>query len=192
VEKRTVEPSSAIDDAALLLLLRAHEPAGLAHLYDRYGRLVFTMALRVVQDHGAAEEITQDVFLRCWNSIERYQPTQGSLVTWLLAITHHRAIDELRSRRGQHQRREISVEQFEHLGVRDSAIDQALLRDEIRASLDSLPLAQREAIELIFWSGYTRREAADRLGVPLGTLHTRIRLGMEKLRDGFSRLFGDE
>lgn len=187
-----VAPATPADDTAILALLRAQSPAGLAQLYDRYGRLVYSIAFRVVQDRGAAEEIVQDVFLRCWTNIERYAPAQGSLASWLVAIAHHRAIDELRSRRGKAQRRELSVDEMVYLPARDPGFDEALLRDEVRGALSTLPAAQREAIELIFWGGLTRREAADQLGVPIGTLHTRLRLAMDKLREVYSHLFGDE
>jgi len=163
-------------------MIREQPTAGLAALYDRYGRLIFSVALRVVQDHGTAEEITQDVFLRCWRNIDRYQPSQGSLPSWLLAITHHRAIDELRSRRGKDMRREISDDSLPPLVALDSGFDEALLRGEVHEALHVLPPAQRDVIELIFWGGLTRREVADRLHLPLGTVHTRLRLGMEKLR----------
>ena len=188
----TAVPPSQVDDAALVLLLQQRSVAALAQLYDRYGRLVYGMALRIVQDAGTAEEITQDVFLRCWNNSDRYHPAQGSLATWLLTIAHHRAIDELRSRRGQARRNEVSVEDLHYLASTDPAVDDALLRDEVHKSLRALPEAQRVAIELIYWSGLSRQEVAAKLGVPLGTVHTRLRLGMDKLRDTFSRLFGDE
>jgi RNA polymerase sigma-70 factor (ECF subfamily) len=173
-----VQPS----DSMLIALLHTQPAAGVAALYDRYGRLVFSIALRIAQDHGAAEEITQDVFLRCWRNIDRYHPRQGSLVTWLLAIAHHRAIDELRSRRGKDMRREVSGEAIHPLAVLETGFDEALLRGEVQEALHLLPPAQRNVIELIFWGGLTRREVADRLGLPLGTVHTRLRLGMEKLR----------
>lgn len=185
-------PHTASGDAAIVALLRERSPDGLAQLYDRYSTLIYSVALRVVQDRGIAEEITQDVFLRCWNSIDRYQPQQGSLTAWLLAIAHHRAIDELRSRRNKTLRREVDVDTIAPLPVFDPRFDEALVRDEVRESLSVLPPAQREAIELIFWRGYTRREAADKLGVPIGTLHTRLRLGMDKLRQALDRLFGDD
>jgi len=169
-------------DGALIALLHTQPAAGVAALYDRYGRLVFSIALRIAQDHGAAEEITQDVFLRCWRNIDRYHPQQGSLVTWLLAITHHRAIDELRSRRGKDMRREVSGEAIHPLATLETGFDEALLRGEVQEALHLLPAAQRDVIELIFWGGLTRREVADRLRLPLGTVHTRLRLGMEKLR----------
>jgi RNA polymerase sigma-70 factor, ECF subfamily len=169
-------------DTALITLLYEQPAVGLAALYDRYGRLVYSMALRIAQDHGAAEEITQDVFLRCWRNIDRYHARQGSLIAWLLAITHHRAIDELRSRRGKDLRREISDDAIHPLSTLETGFDEALLRGEVHGALHLLPPAQRDVIELIFWGGLTRREVADRLHLPLGTVHTRLRLGMEKLR----------
>jgi RNA polymerase sigma-70 factor (ECF subfamily) len=176
----------------LIQLLREQPAIGVARLYDRFSRLVYSVALRVVQDHGAAEEITQDVFLRCWSSIERYQTQRGSLVSWLLAIAHHRSIDELRSRRGKNQRRELPETHLATRAADEPALDEALLRDEVRGVLEELPPAQREVIELVFWGGLTRRETADRLGVPLGTVHTRLRLGMDKLRERFASLFEQE
>lgn len=181
-----------VSDAELADLIRAQPAAGLAALYDRYGRIIFSVALRVVQDHGSAEEITQDVFLRCWRSIDRYQPSQGSLSAWLLAITHHRAIDELRSRRGKDMRREVSDESVQPMIALDPGFDEALLRGTVREALHLLPDAQRDVIELIFWGGLTRREVADRLNLPLGTVHTRLRLGMDKLRAALLQSAGDE
>jgi RNA polymerase sigma-70 factor (ECF subfamily) len=185
-------PDMTLSDGALAALLREQPAAGVAALYDRYGRLVFSLALRIVQDHGAAEEITQDVFLRCWRSIDRYHPQQGSLAAWLLAITHHRAIDELRSRRGKDLRREISDETIHPLAAPDTGYDAALLRGEVQEALHLLPPAQRDVIELIFWGGLTRREVANRLQLPLGTVHTRLRLGMEKLRSALEQASGEE
>src|SRR5262245_19601060 len=191
-DTRDTAPESALSDGALAELLREQPAAGVAALYDRYGRLVFSLALRIVQDHGAAEEITQDVFLRCWRSIDRYRVQQGSLAAWLLAITHHRAIDELRSRRGKHLRREISDEAIHPLAVLDTGYDAALLRGEVQEALHLLPSAQRDVIELIFWGGLTRREVAERLQLPLGTVHTRLRLGMEKLRAALDQASTEE
>jgi RNA polymerase sigma-70 factor, ECF subfamily len=178
-----VTAAATTSDVELVALLREQPAAGIAALYDRYGRLIFSMALRVVQDRGAAEEITQDVFMRCWRSLDRYQPSQGSLASWMLSITHNRAIDELRSRRGKDTRREISDDILQPQAVIDPGFDEALLRGEIQQALQTLPSAQRDVIELVFWSGLTRREIAEQLGLPLGTVHTRLRLGMDKLRE---------
>ena len=183
-----VTAAATASDAELVTLLREQPAAGIAALYDRYGRLIFSMALRVVQDRGAAEEITQDVFLRCWRSLDRYQPSQGSLAAWMLSITHNRAIDELRSRRGKDTRREISDDILQPQAAIDPGFEEALLRGEIQQALQMLPVAQRDVIELVFWSGLTRREIAERLSLPLGTVHTRLRLGMDKLRESLRQL----
>ena len=192
MDEGTAPPATATNDTDLVTLLRERPAAGIAALYDRYGRLVFSLALRIVGDRGAAEEITQDVFLRSWRSLDRYQPSQGSLVSWLLSIAHNRAIDELRSRRGKNARREISDEALQPQAAIDAGFDDALLRGEVQQALAELPAAQREVIELVFWGGLTRREIADRLELPLGTVHTRLRLGMDKLRGTLRRLFDEE
>jgi RNA polymerase sigma-70 factor (ECF subfamily) len=181
VEKMAASVSPAPDDAELVALLRQQPGAGIAALYDRFGRLVYSVAFRVVHDHGAAEEITQDVFMRCWRTIDRYQPQQSSLATWLLTITRNRAVDELRSRRGSAARREVSDELLQPLAS-EAEFDEPILREGVQQALQELPDAQREAIELVFWGGLTRREVAEHLQVPLGTIHTRLRLGMDKLR----------
>ena len=192
MDEATAAPSTTVSDLDLVALLRVRPADGIAALYDRYGRLVFSMALRVVQDRGAAEEITQDVFVRCWRNLDRFQPSQGSLASWLLSITHNRAIDELRSRRGKDARREISDDELQPQAAIDPGFDEALLRGEIQQALLRLPIAQRDVIELVFWNGLTRREIAERLRLPLGTVHTRLRLGMEKLRESLRQLLNDE
>ncbi len=192
VDEAMTVPTTTSGDAELVALLRDQPALGMAALYDRYGRLVFSMAFRVVQDRGAAEEITQDVFMRCWHNLERFQPSQGSLVSWLLSIAHNRAIDELRSRRSKDARREISDEALQPQATIDPGYDEALLRSEVQQALRGLPPAQREVVELVFWGSMTRREVAEHLQLPLGTVHTRLRLGMDKLRDGLRRFFAEE
>lgn len=184
-------PTATPTDAELVELLRKHPAEGMAALYDRYGRLVFSVALRVVQDRGAAEEITQDVFLRCWRNIASYRAGQGSLAVWLLSITRNRAVDELRSRRNKEARREISNELLEPAS-NDLSFDETLLRSEVERALHGLPSAQRTVIELVFWGGLSRREVADQLDLPLGTVHTRLRLAMDKLRILLSTWFAEE
>ena len=189
-EGTTAAPQSVNDDVRLVALLRERPTDGVAQLYDRYGRVVYSVALRIVHDHGTAEEITQDVFVRCWRSIASYNAERGSLAAWLLTIAHHRAIDVLRSRHGKELRNSVSDERLELMATYDPLLDHALVRGEVQAALRELPSAQREIIELIFWGGFTRREAAERLDIPLGTVHTRLRLGMDKLRATLSNLFG--
>jgi RNA polymerase sigma-70 factor (ECF subfamily) len=111
----------------------------------------------------------------------------GAASTATGPITHHRAIDELRSRRGKELRREISDETIQQFATLDPGYDEALVRGEVHEALHILPPAQRDIIELIFWAGLTRREVAERLHLPIGTVHTRLRLGMEKLRAALGR-----
>jgi RNA polymerase sigma-70 factor, ECF subfamily len=180
------------DALALVQLLEREPSTGAAALYDRYGRVVFSVALRMVGDRNVAEEITQDVFVQCWRSIGQYRSQRGSLMQWILGITHHRAIDELRSRRHNARLRETPFEE-PHLprAHLDDPIDLRLLQGTVRAALADLPPAQREVIELLYFGGLTRQEAANRLNAPLGTIHTRLRLGFAKLRDALAPLRGE-
>lgn len=187
------QPHGDSADDALLRLLRARPPEGAAALYDQYGRAVFSLALRIVGDRQIAEEITQDTFVRCWRSAERYDPRRGSLLVWLLGIAHNGAVDELRSRRGQSRRRETALDSLP-AGIEHAGIDteQHAVMSAVRDALRALPAAQREAIELIYFGGLSRQEAAERLRSPLGTIHSRIRLGMAQLRAQLAHLFDDE
>jgi RNA polymerase sigma-70 factor (ECF subfamily) len=170
------------DDQALLGRAAAGEIEALGALYDRYGRLVFGVALRITGDRGSAEEIAQDTFLRLWQHAARYQSERGSLVAWLLTIAQRRAIDEVRSRRGSARRRELPLPDAPMLDSRLDFSSLAHLRVDIQRALAELPEAQREAIELMFFGGLSSREIARRTGNPLGTISTRLRLGMERLR----------
>ena len=158
----------------------------LSELYDRYGRAMFSLAVRILRDQSDAEEIVQDVFAQAWRQAARYDTTRGAVVAWLLMMTRSRAIDRLRARRGQ-----PPLEGDHPSALRDAAdgstpIDIALLTADqvgrVRAALESLPDAQRTAIELAFHEGLTHTEVAERLEQPLGTIKTRIRLGLLRLR----------
>jgi len=174
-------------DHQLLQQAAAGGTAALGLLYDRYGRLVFSVALRISGERGSAEEITQDVFLRLWRYADRYNPAHGTLVAWMLTITQRRAIDELRSRHYGSKRREVELPEALPLAGGDHA-QQAQLRTDVQQALAELPTAQREVIEGVFFGGLSRQELAQRMGSPLPTIHTRLRLAMEKLRV----LLGDE
>lgn len=168
----------------LLLGARLRDESALAILYDRYSGLVYTLALRVVGDRDLAEEVMQDVFLRCWHGTEQYDPTRGTLPGWLLGIARNRAIDVVRSR--QHQarlrEREPLPEPGPHeIGVPDRA-EEILLREMVSQALTELSAPQRAAIELAYYGGLTQAEVATQLGEPLGTVKTRIRDGLRRLR----------
>src|SRR5918999_1743437 len=158
-------------------------------LYDRYARVVYSFALRIVGDQQVAEELLQEVFFRAWQQGSSFRASRGTFITWLLSITHNMAIDEVRKRRRRPQKSENDDPEAALAGVPDTGPDieeevwLGTLRETISAAMDTLPPAQREAIELAYFRGLTQREIAEQLGEPLGTIKTRMRLGMQKLRD---------
>lgn len=162
-------------------------------LYDRYSRLVFSTAYRVLSDAEAAEDVVQDVYVRLWRRPDRYVEARGKFLGWLLSVTRNRAIDEIRAR----GRRPLSESQLSGPTEGSSVIADAPSetatkemqsaeltdqRDLVRAALADLPDPQRVAIELAYYKGLTQAEIATTLDTPLGTIKTRIRLGMQKLR----------
>jgi RNA polymerase sigma-70 factor (ECF subfamily) len=158
----------------------------LGDLYDRHGRLIYSLALRVVRDQGEAEDIVQEVFAQVWQQASRYREARGNVIAWMLTVTRSRAIDRLRRRasRPQHAGEDSAVTE---IADGAPAIDEQLAwagrAVQIRGALESLPLLQRIAIELAFYEGLTHAEVAERLELPLGTIKTRIRQGLLKLRD---------
>jgi RNA polymerase sigma-70 factor, ECF subfamily len=177
--------ASLRDEELLALVLRRQE-AALGVIYDRYGRLVYTIALRITGDRQTAEEVVQDVFQNVWQSAGGFQAGVGTFSTWLMSIARHRAIDVTRSKRERARTREQALD-FDWAIDDDAGLDRAVmqqaLRDAVRTALDTLPASQRQAVELAYYGGLTRAEIAERLGEPLGTVKTRLRLGLMKLRD---------
>jgi RNA polymerase sigma-70 factor (ECF subfamily) len=173
------------DDELLALVARGDETA-LGAVYDRYGGLVYTIALRVTGDRQTAEEVVQDVFQGVWQTAGSYQAGRGPCAAWLVGITRHRAIDAMRSKRERARTREQTIEQggfAETRGAPDPQMSDLDVREAVRSALDELPAPQRQAIELAYYGGLTRVEIAERLGEPIGTVKTRLRLGLLKLRD---------
>lgn len=182
----TSEPRAGrVTDADLLALVCRREQAALAQLYDRYSRLVFSIGLRVVGDRELAEEVVQDVFQAVWQSAGGFQPG-ASVSAWLIGITRHRAIDATRSRRFRARQREDLLGD-ERAGqvvfAHESPADALALRAVVRGALAALPAAQRQAIELGYYGGLTHTEIAARLGEPVGTVKSRMRMGLGKLRE---------
>ena len=184
-------------DAVLIREAAAGDTAALETLYDRYSRVVFSFALRIVGDPQIAEEILQEVFFRAWQQGSSFQSSRGSLVTWLLSITHNLAIDEIRKRNRRPQKADSAEPETLLAGVRDesqSVEDEVWLgslRESIVEALEQLPHAQREPIELAYFQGLTQREIAEHLDEPLGTIKTRMRLGMLKLREHLGQVMND-
>ena len=174
----------ASDQAALTRMAQGDGDA-VAELYDRHSRPVYSLALRILGDVTEAEDVVQEVFSQAWRQASRYNTSRGAVAAWLLMLARSRAIDRLRARRA----RPKGV--AEH--VADTIVDTGLPVDSqvisfeqitrVRAALDELPMLQRLAIELAYFEGFTHLEIAARLEQPLGTVKTRIRLALMKLRE---------
>jgi RNA polymerase sigma-70 factor (ECF subfamily) len=186
VDRATVPELAGATDEELMALVLQRQEAALGAIYDRYIRLVYAVALRITGDRETAEEVMQDVFQNVWQAAGSFQPGVGSFVAWLLGIARHRAIDATRSKRERARAREQTIEDFRPAGDElnlEREVGQRLLRDVVRSALEALPANQRQAIELAYYGGLTRVEIAERLNEPLGTVKTRLRLGLLKLRD---------
>lgn len=170
------------DDVALLQRVAAGDAEALGVLYDRYGRLVFTVALRITGDHGAAEEITQDTFLRLWERAAQYQSARGSFVSWLWTVVHRRSIDELRSRRWSTRQREVQLDDTIAATAWVDHTARIHLCIDLQQALAELPAIQRDVIEQTAFMGLSRQEVARQTASPAATIHTRWRKGLQRLR----------
>jgi RNA polymerase sigma-70 factor (ECF subfamily) len=176
-----------LPDEQLMARVAMRDVRAFEVIYDRHGTLVYSTALRVVRDAQLAEDIAQEVFLRVWRRPNQYVPQRGRFVTWLLTLARNRAIDEIRAR-GRRRLRETAGEELERALPADEGQDLALRaqladeRQKVRRALASLPPEQRRVIEMAYYGSYALREIAVALSQPLGTVKTRIRRGMQRLR----------
>ena len=178
---------SSLDDELLLRLTARASADALSAFYDRYSRLVFSVAYHVVADRATAEEITLDVFTRVWQNAQTYQVERAKVSTWLASIARHRAIDVLRRQRarGEHAQvswAEASVESATITDDVEEAVERSALQRRVRAAIAQLPENQRRALAMAYFQGLTHTQIAAALGEPLGTVKTRIRLAMQRLR----------
>lgn len=184
-------PRAEWPDEALMAALQEHDDAAFSVLYQRYADLVYSTSLRVLSDPQLAEDATQDIFTRLWKQPGSFVPERGRFIGWLMSMTRNRCVDELRAR-GRRLRREVgsTPEQDDAVAAipaneNDEPGHRAQLGEEqraVRAALATIPAEQRRTLELAYFGGLTQAEIANRLGEPLGTVKTRIRLGMQKLR----------
>ena len=179
-------PSTAIDEAdqAVLDQIADGRLEALEELYDRYRTMAYSIALRITSDAGAAEDVVQDAFLGAWRNAARYERGRGSVKTWLLSIVHHRAVDAVRRRRPTIELPDREDVPPAGLTLPDlwPEVSAGLDRDAVRSALSQISAVQREAIELAYFGGLTQQEIAVRTNTPLGTVKSRMRLGLLAMR----------
>lgn len=183
------EPTTAIEDAALMRAIAARDPGALAALYDRYSGILKALVIRVVHDEAEADDLLQEIFMQIWRQAKNYSQKKGQALGWIVTLTRRRAIDRLRKRQAYHrvtERLELETEHQPDSWVHNR-IDDDILRDDLRQFLrqriEALPALQRQAIDLAFFKGMSQREIAIYTNTPLGTIKTRLELGLRKLYD---------
>lgn len=187
-------PFDPIDELRLVERLRARDQGALDTLYERYSKVVYAIALRIIGQPADAEDVVVDSFWQVWQQAESYDSTRGQLRTWIVTIARSRALDRLRAMR----RSPLAGAEEVNVAGREMAADDdpeqsAWLSQQsaiVRGALAALPREQRQALELAYYHGLSQSEVAERLGEPLGTIKTRMRLGMMKLREQLQVLQG--
>jgi len=173
-----------LPDDQLVDALARQDLGALETLYDRYGKVAFSLAYRIVGERGAAEDVVQDAFLSVWRQAKSYKRDRGSPKTWLMAIVHHRSIDKLRAHASAGSTVPID-DVHEELGEAPGVWQQVwsnMRGDSVRSALEKLPVEQKKSIELAYFSGYSQSEIAELMDVPLGTVKGRMRIGLQKLK----------
>jgi len=188
LQERT--PAAKVTDRDLKLIenIRTGDEAALAALYDRYSGMLYAMLLRILKDTGAAEEILQDLFLQVWRGAARFDPSRGTIGSWLLVIGRSRALSRLRMRKSREALEEHEAFSFEAVPSPQNFEDDLMrmqLGFRVRKALATLPRRQREALELAYFEGMTQTEIAMRTGSPLGTVKSRVRAAMQSLKKSF-------
>jgi RNA polymerase sigma-70 factor (ECF subfamily) len=173
----------AASDAVLVVAISRYRQEALAEAYRRHAGAVFGLSRRLLVDSSLAEEVVQEVFLRLWNSPEKYDPERGSLRSYLLAQCHGRSVDVLRSETSRRAREERNLRRTAEAGydLEHEVVDLSVA-ERVQAALATLPEGEREAIALAYFGGHTYREVAELLHEPEGTVKSRIRSGLKRLR----------
>ena len=180
----TVTDSARTDDARIVERLKAGDSEALGILYDRYSPPAMAVAMRILRDRDAAEDLVHDVFVSVWQKIDRFDGSKGSIRTWILAVLRNRAIDRLRSAPVRLETDAPEENDSVTSGTETwDAVEGRLSAAQLRTAIDRLPAEQREAIELAYFKGRTYREIAEITGVPQGTASGRLRLALHKLRE---------
>ena len=174
------------EDGDLVRRLKAHHPKAMSELYDRYGRLAYSLIFRIVRNAGVAEDLVQETFLRVWNRVHSFDAEKGALGAWLLAVARNRAIDHLRSVDGRLEANAVALNKLENPGWFAKLDSTALAIDRIRrlkSAFEKLSPHQRQVIEMAYYEGMSQTEMAERLKQPLGTIKTWTRAALKILRD---------
>jgi RNA polymerase sigma-70 factor, ECF subfamily len=175
----TAAKNLGLNDGALVSAIRSGNQDAMAQLYDRYSSVVYAVALRVLTDAAAAEDVLQDVFMQLWRNPGAFDASRGNLAPWLAVIARNRAVDVLRKRRPQSEITETLVSVEPDLA---SEADRGRNVEKVRAVLKEMSAAQRSALEMAYFEGYSHSEIAEKTKEPLGTIKTRIRTGLMLLR----------
>jgi RNA polymerase sigma-70 factor, ECF subfamily len=176
-----------ISDEALVSLVASSDDEALAELYDRFGGVAYGLALRILRDDALAQDAVQDAFLGVWRTADRFLPERAKASTWILTLVHRRAVDLVRR---ENVRRGEPLEQAPEPAATETVEGEATLgfqRRVVQEALKGLPPEQREALELAYYGGLTQSELAERLGQPLGTIKSRMFMGLARLRDLLSQ-----
>jgi RNA polymerase sigma factor (sigma-70 family) len=182
-------------DGQLVELVAQKDGGALEALYDRYGRAAYSLARRILTEETLAQDVVQEVFLSLWRDARRFDAGRGTVATYLLSMTHHRAVDAVRReenlRRWRTSEEGLEVEPDPRARVEDE-VEASERRAQVRAALGKLPAAQRQAVALAYFGGYTQREVAALVGVPLGTVKTRMAAGMRKMKEALQDAGSEE
>jgi RNA polymerase sigma-70 factor (ECF subfamily) len=171
-----------LPDLATVTAMKSGDQSAMAELYDRYSGVVYAVALRVLGDTGAAEDVLQEVFLQLWRNPGAFDSARGSLGAWLAVITRNRAIDALRRRRPETDIEDVILSVAPDLA---GAADRSRVAEKVRGVLGTMSTPQRSALEMAYFEGMSHSEIANKTGEPLGTIKTRIRSGLMALRKAF-------
>jgi RNA polymerase sigma-70 factor, ECF subfamily len=169
-------------DLSIVTGLKTGDQGAMAELYDRYSSVVYAVALRVLGDTGAAEDVLQEVFLQLWRNPHAFDAARGNLASWLAVVTRNRAIDSLRKRRPETDIEDVVLSVAPDLA---GEAERARAAAKVRGVMGSMAPAQRGALEMAYWEGMSHSEIAEKTGEPLGTIKTRIRAGLIALRKAF-------
>jgi RNA polymerase sigma-70 factor (ECF subfamily) len=189
---RRAEPDSPVEDAVLLRRVASGDEAALEAVYHRYGGPCFRLARRILDEQHLAEDVVQQVFLALWQG-SGYDPARGAVSTWLMSVTHHKAVDMLRRESGRRKRLAGDQELIERQVIGPGPADEAWARlraERTRDALRSLSAEHREVLLLAYYGGYSQREIADLTGLPLGTVKSRTLHAMRRLRAQLSDEYG--